>query len=144
MATGTNTAFNHTTKLVGDGTIDFSAHTFKVVACSTTPVVTNTLKSQLSASTNLAAATKTLASTTWTTVTTNDAKFDAADITFTASGGSSTVKAFAIYDENTTSPLDALVCFGDVDTAATAITLAAGEKLTLQWNASGIITLTTT
>lgn len=144
MAVGTQLAFNHTAKLIGEGTVNFSTHTFKVVACSAAPVATNTLKSQLTVSTNLAAATKTLASTTWTTTTTNDAKFDAADLTFTASGGSSTISHFAIYDENTTTPLDALVSYGDVDTATASITLAAGEKLQLQWNANGIIRLIVT
>lgn len=141
MATGTNLAFNHTAKLIGSGVINFASHTFKVVACAATPAASSTLKTQLSASSNLAAATKTLGSGTWTTTGTDDAKYDAANVTFTASGGSSTIKAFAIYDENATSPLDALVCYGDVDTSATAITLASGEKLTLSWNASGILKL---
>jgi len=141
MATGTNLAFNHTTKLIGNGTIDFAAHTFKVILLSATPAATNTLKSQLTAASNLAAATKTLGSVTWTTTSTDDAKFDAADVTFTASGGTSSVKAWAIYDENTTSPLDAPVCYGDVDTAQATVSLAAGEKLKLQFNASGILRL---
>lgn len=144
MATGTQTAFNHTTLLIGNGTIDFAAHTFKVVACSTPPSASNTLKSQLTASTNLSAATITLPTDTWTTTSTNDAKYDAANITFTATG-SSTIKAFVIYDENATSPLDALVSWGYPDTAATStgVVLASGEKLTFNWNASGILTLTT-
>ena len=89
MATGTQTAFNHTTKLIGNGTHNFASHTFKVVACSVTPTAAQTLKSQLTASTNLVAATKTLAGGAWTTTTTNDAKYDANNLTFTASGGSS-------------------------------------------------------
>jgi len=143
MATGTMLAFNQTTKLLGDGAVDFGGHTFKVVACSTLPVATNTLKSQLTASTNLVAATLTLASVTWATVDTNDAEFDAADVTFTASGGSSTIAGFAIFDENLTSPLDGVIFFGDVDTATASITLADGEKLKLVFNANGIARITT-
>jgi len=137
MATGSLVAFNHTTKLIGEGKINFSSHDLRVVACSTPPSAANTLKTQLSAAANLSAATIALTSETWTTVTTNDAKFDAANLTFTATGAS-TIKALAIYNESATSPLDALVAWGYPNTAAvaTGVVLAGGEKLQVVWHAS--------
>ena len=142
MATGTNLVFNHTALLLAQGLLDFqAAGDMRVVACSVLPVATNTLKSNLTVSTNLVAATIALTSESLSTTTTKDAKFDAANVTFTASGGSSTIADFAIYSDAVTSPLDALVLFGDVDTATASITLAIGEKLTIAWNASGIIKL---
>jgi hypothetical protein len=142
MATGTNLVFNHTALLLAQSKLDFTtAGDMRVVACSVLPVATNTLKSQLTVSTNLAAATIALTSEGVSTTSTKDCKFDAANVTFTASGGSSTIAGFAIYTEVATSPLDALVLFGDVDTATASITLAAGEKLTLSWNAAGILKL---
>jgi len=142
MATGTNVVFNHTALLLGQGKADFqAAGDLRVVACSTLPVATNTLKSQLTVSTNLVAATIALTGETLSTTTTKDAKFDAANVTFTASGGSSTIAGFAIYSEVMTSPLDAVLLFGDVDTGTASIVLAAGEKLALAWNANGILKL---
>lgn len=137
MATGTNIAFNHTARLLGDGVFDLGNDVFKVMALSATPTAAMTLKSQVTAATNLSAATITLTDS-WVTTATDDAKYDASNVTFTATGAS-TIRAWCIYDDTTTSPLDGLVVFGDVDTAATAITLANGEKLQLSFNASGIL-----
>lgn len=62
------------------------------------------------------------------------------DLTLTASGG--TVGAFRyvyIYDDTPTSPADPLICYFDY---GSSITLADTETLDIQFNASGLFTLT--
>ena len=83
----------------------------------------------------------TMASVTWGQ-TSGTATFDAADTTWTASGGSivsrrAVVRAIGTFN----SQVDPLVCSILMDTTPADITLTAGNTLTLQWNASGIFTL---
>lgn len=143
MATGTNLAFNHTAKLILDGTIQFTtAKDLRVVACSATPVATNTVRANLTECSNLSTNPIALTSESVTTTATDDGKFDAANVTFTATGAGTTIKAFAIYAEAVTSPLDVLVCYGkSVATGTAGVTLAAGETLQFAWNANGILQL---
>lgn len=79
----------------------------------------------------------TLANVAVTTVTTNDAKFDADDITWSASGGS-IAAAFAIL-YNDTDANDPPVAFIDFDGTQTA---ADGTEFKVAWNAGGIFTFT--
>lgn len=145
MATGTQTAFNHTAKLVGQKLIDFASDTWKIMALATPPAGTETVATALSAAANLASATLTLATTaiSWTTTNTDDAKFDGPDLTFTASGGSSTIKAYAVINASITSPASPPISWGYPDTAktSTGVVLADTETWKLQWNASGIMRL---
>ena len=143
MAAGTNVAFNHTALLIGNGKIDFANDAFEIMLASTLPVVGNTLKSQITV-TNIHVLNSNLIALTesWATVATDDAKFDAGDITFTNNATTaSTVAGFCVYNQSATNPLDAVVCFGRVDTANATITLAVNEKLKFAFNASGIIQL---
>ena len=72
-----------------------------------------------------------------TTVTTNDAKFDADDTAWTASGGSITASYGILYNNtDTNSPP---VAFIDFDGSKTA---GDGTSFTIVWNASGILTFT--
>lgn len=72
-----------------------------------------------------------------TTVTTNDAKFDADDTAWTASGGSITASYGILY--NSTDADSPPVAFIDFDGSKSA---GDGTNFTIVWNASGILTFT--
>lgn len=141
------TFYNSAKEYIGDGTIDLDTHTFKVLLTSssyTPSATTHTVKAdvtnELSTANGYTAGGATLGSVTWTlsgaTVT-----FDAADTTWTASGGSIVARYAVIYDDTTTSPADALIAYILLDTTPTDVTTTTGNTLTLAWNASGIFTL---
>lgn len=66
-------------------------------------------------------------------------KFDANDLTITASGGAlAAFRYIYVYDDTPTSPADPLVCVID---NGSAISLASGESVTIAWNAAGIFTI---
>jgi hypothetical protein len=67
----------------------------------------------------------------------NDAAFDAADVTWSASGGSISASYAIVY--NDTDANDPPVCFIDFGGAATA---GDATDFKLIWNASGIVTFT--
>ena len=72
-----------------------------------------------------------------TTVTTNDAKFDANDVTWTASGGAITASYAILYnDTDSNDPPVAFIDFGASESAGD------GTDFKLIWNASGIFTFT--
>lgn len=75
-----------------------------------------------------------------TTVTTNDAKLDADDITVTATGGTIGPASYAvIYDDaHASDVLLAFITFGSPQTATV------GMDLVITWNANGIFTWTVT
>jgi hypothetical protein len=72
-----------------------------------------------------------------TTVTTNDAKFDANDASWTATGGSITASYAILY--NDTDANDPPVAFINFDGSQSA---GDGTDLKIVWNASGIFTFT--
>jgi hypothetical protein len=72
-----------------------------------------------------------------TTVTTNDAKFDADDIVWSASGGAITASYGILYNNtDTDSPPVAFIDFDGSQSAGD------GTDFTIAWNASGILTFT--
>ena len=79
----------------------------------------------------------TLSNVAVTTVTTNDAKFDADDVTWTASGGAITASYGIIYNDTDTD--DPPVAFIDFDGSQSA---GDGTDFKIIWNASGIVTFT--
>lgn len=79
----------------------------------------------------------TLANVAITTVTTNDAKFDADDVVWSASGGSITASYGILYnDTDTDDPPVAFIDFGGSESAGD------GTDFKIVWNASGIVTFT--
>lgn len=73
------------------------------------------------------------------TVTTNDAKFDANDVTWSASGGSIAASYAILYnDTDSNDPPVAFIDFGGSQAAG------AGTDFKVVWNASGILTFTVT
>ncbi len=139
------TFYNSFREYVADGTIDLDTHTFKVmlVASGYTPSTAHTVKTdvtnELSTANGYTAGGATLASVTWGH-SGGTATFDAADTTWTASGGSIVARYAVIYDDTAAS--DELVAYILLDTTPADVTTTAGNTLTLQWNASGIFTLT--
>jgi len=78
-----------------------------------------------------------LTGVTVTTVTTNDAAFDANDVTLTASGGSIAAAFGIIYnDTDTDDPPVAFINFDGTETAGD------GTDFRIVWNAAGIFTFT--
>ncbi len=72
-----------------------------------------------------------------TTVTTNDAKFDANDVTWTASGGAIAASYAILYnDTDANDPPVAFIDFGGSESAGD------GTDFKIIWNASGIFTFT--
>lgn len=82
-----------------------------------------------------------LSSITWSQ-TGGTATFDAADTAWTASGGSIVARRAVIRIVGTfNSQVDPLIASILLDTTPADVTTTAGNVLTLQWNASGIFTL---
>jgi hypothetical protein len=134
--------YNHTTARFANGA-NAVGDTYKLMLCSAATFD--------AANTTLASITKTeisgngyttggatLANVAVTTVTTNDAKFDADDVSITASGGSIAASHAILY--NDTDADDPPVAFLNFDGTITA---TAGVPFVVQWNASGIVTFTT-
>lgn len=76
-----------------------------------------------------------LSGVTVTTITTNDAKFDADDVTLTASGGTIDASYGILFnDSDTDDPPVAFIDFGGAESAAD------GTDFVVVWNAAGIFT----
>ncbi len=134
--------YNHTARLFAAGE-NAEGDTYKVklystatfAAADTTLVgITGT---EATTGTGYVAGGETLANVSVTTVTTNDAKFDADDVTWTAAGGSITAAFAVIY--NDTDANDPPIAFIDFDG-----TQSAGDTTDFKvvWNANGIFTFT--
>lgn len=139
--------YNHTTAKILDGSFAVG-DTYKVTlysafsfdATDTTKTTAESGGTQLSTANGYTQDSKTLANVAVTTVTTNDAKFDADDVTWTASGGSigPAVGALIYNDTDANDPPVAYVDFGGSQTAGD------GTDFKIIWNANGIITVTYT
>jgi len=140
----TVTLYNQTARDFADGSHPAS-NTFKVALldASGTVTATNTVWSDVSANevsgNGWTAGGETLASVSVTTITTNDSKFDAADISVTAIGGAiGPAENAVIYDASDSNSLIAHIAFGEAKTADT------GTDFKITWNASGIFTWSVT
>jgi hypothetical protein len=135
--------YNHTTARFASGA-NAAGDTYKLMLCSaaTFTAANTTLasitKTEISGN-GYTAGGATLASVAVTTVTTNDAKFDANDVSITASGGSIAATHGILY--NDTDADDPPVAFLNFDGTITA---SDGVPFVVQWNANGIVTFTTT
>lgn len=134
--------YNHTAAKFADGSF-IPGDTYKVMLCTaaTFTAADTTLagitKTEHSNANGYTTGGATLANVAVTTVTTNDAKFDADDVTWTASGGPITASYAIIYnDTDTNDPPLAFIDFGGSESAGD------GTDFKLVWNASGIFTWT--
>lgn len=142
MATGTVTLYNNAKLKMVDGTIDLDNDSFKVILLSNSHsfVATHTQLSDVSANeiatgNGYTQQTKTLSSINLSesggTVT-----FDAADVSWTASGGSITASHAVVYDDTTTGDLLLFgITFSAEESAGT------GTDFNIIWDASGIFTM---
>lgn len=139
--------YNHTTAKFADGsfavgdtyTINlYSAFTHDATA--TTKTAAESGATQLTTANGYTQNAKNLANVAVSTVTTNDAKFDADDVTWTASGGDIGPARYALLfnDTDANDPPVLSIDFGANFTANT------GTDFKITWNASGIITFTYT
>lgn len=129
---------------LGATPLDMNSDTFKMmlVTSSYTFAATHTVKTditnELSTANGYTAGGATLASLVFSQ-TSGTAKWDAADVTWTASGGSLVFRRGVIYDDTAASdPVILSVLF---DTTPADITIASGDTYQVAWNASGIFTL---
>jgi hypothetical protein len=140
----TITIYDSFTEAVGDGRIDLDTDTFKValLTSSYTPSMAHDqyedLTNQLSTANGYTAGGATLGSVTWAQ-TSGSAKFDAADVVWTASGAGITARYAVIYDDTATGK--ELVAYILLDDSPADVTATAGNTLTLTFSASGIFTL---
>jgi hypothetical protein len=140
------TLYDHTTARFLSGA-NAAGDSYKINLYSTLPAnATATTKAaaesgatQISTANGYTQDTKTLTGVAVTTVTTNDAKFDADDVSWTASGGSIAAAFAMVYNDTDTD--DPPVFRIDFDGTITATT---GVPFVIEWNASGIFTVTYT
>lgn len=134
--------YNHTAKLFAEGS-NAAGDTYKVklYSAATFDATDTTLAgvggTEATTGTGYTAGGATLASVAVTTVTTNDAKFDADDVTWTASGGPITASYAVIYNDSDTD--DPPLAFIDFDGSQSA---GDGTEFKIVWNANGIFTFT--
>lgn len=134
--------YNHTAKLFAEGS-NASTDTYKLkLYTSATFDATNTTLAGITgtestAGTGYLAGGQALANVAVTTVTTNDAKFDADDVVWSALGGPITASYGVIY--NDTDANDPPIAFIDFDGSQSA---GDGTDFKVVWNANGIFTFT--
>lgn len=134
--------YNHTAKLFADGS-NAVGDTYKVklyssatftAADTTLAGITGT---EATTSTGYTAGGQSLANVSVSTVTTNDAKFDADDLVWAASGGPITASYAVIYnDTDANDPPLAFIDFGGSQSAGDT------TDFKIVWNANGIFTFT--
>lgn len=134
--------YNHTAKRFADGS-NAVGDTYKVLlATSATFSAANTTLAgitytEVANGNGYTTGGTTLTNVAVTTVTTNDAMFDADDASWTASGGSITASYGILYNStDANSPPVAFIDFGGSQTAGD------GTQFKIVWNASGLFTFT--
>lgn len=137
--------YNTFRKYMADGTIDLDTDTFKISAhtSSYTPSATShtvyaDLTNELATANGYTSGGATLGSVTWTQ-STGTVTFDAADIVWTASGGSLVTRTYVIRKSGTANTIVNPLMLYITDSADTTTTT--GNMLTITLNASGIFTL---
>jgi len=136
--------YNHTAKLFADGSLAVGdTYKVKLLSAATFDATHTTLAAtggtEATGGTGYTAGGQALANVAVTTVTTNDAKFDADDVTWTASGGSITASYAIIY--NDTDADDPPLAFIDFDGSQSA---GDGTDFKIVWDASGVFSFTVT
>ncbi len=134
--------YNHTAAKFADGSFA-AADTYKVklLTAATFDATHTTLAgtggTESTTATGYTAGGQALTGVAVTTVTTNDAKFDADDLVWTASGGSIVASYGILYnDTDANDPPVAFIDFGGSESAGS------GTDFIIVWNASGIFTWT--
>ena len=148
MAAGAFTFYNQFAELVADGTIDLDNDTFKLAlldsgyspsAASTTFSVVD--EDEISGS-GYSAGGETLTSVSWSQ-TAGVATFDAADVEYTADGGTITAR-YAVLHDTTVGGAGDLIGYFLLDSTPADVSVTDGNTLTIQWHEDGIFTLDVT
>ena len=141
------TFYNSFREYIADGTIDLDTDTFKVTlhTSSYTPSTAHTvyadLTNELSTANGYTNTGQALGTVTWGHIG-GTATFNADDTIWTASGGSIVARYAVIRKDGTANAIvSPLICYILLDTAPADVTATTGNTLTLQWNGSGILTL---
>lgn len=134
--------YNHTAKRFASGeNASGDAYKLKLYASTAFDAAATTLASvtgeEATAGTGYTAGGNSLTNVTVTTVTTNDSKFDADDVVWTATGGPITASFGVLY--NDTDASDPPLAFINFDGSQSA---GDGTDFKVVWNASGIFTFT--
>jgi hypothetical protein len=134
--------YNHTAKLFAEGSnVPGDTYKVKLYTAATFTASHTTLAgvggTEATTGTGYTAGGPSLVNVAVTTVTTNDARFDADDVTLTASGGSITASFGVIY--NDTDANDPPLAFIDFDGSQSA---GAGTDFKIIWDANGIFSFT--
>jgi hypothetical protein len=148
MAAGKWKLYNATKEYIGDGTIDLDTNTFNIAlftSASNANTLSNSvladLTNQVAGGTGYTTGGQALTSVTWSQ-TGGTATFDAANVEWTAASGSITARFAVIYRTGTVNTVtDALVAVCLLDTTPADVTATDGNKLQINFNASGIFTL---
>lgn len=146
MAAGAFTFYDSFSEAIGDGTIDLDTDTLNVALFTSTYSPSASADTTYSALTNevatangYTASGEALTSVTWAQ-TGGVATLDTADSQWTASGGSITARYAVVYSVTATG--NDLIGYFLLDNTPADVTATDGNTLTIQWNASGILTLT--
>lgn len=134
--------YNHTARRFASGeNASGDTYKLKLYASTTFDAAATTLASvtgeETTAGTGYIATGKALTNVAVTTVTTNDAKFDADDVVWTAAGGPITASFGVLY--NDTDANDPPLAFINFDGSQSA---GDGTDFKVVWNANGIFTFT--
>lgn len=138
----TISAYNHTAAKFADGSFAVGdTYKLKLLTAATFDATHTTLAAtggtEVAGANGYTTGGQALTNVAVTTVTTNDAKFDADDATWTASGGSLTASYGILFcDTDVDDPPVAFIDFGGSKSAGD------GTQFKVVWNASGIFTFT--
>ena len=142
--TVTVSLYNHTTQRFANGSNSVSdTYKLKLLTAATFDATHSTLAAtggtEVANGNGYTTGGQALTSVVVSTVSTNDASFDADDVTWSASGGAITASFGILYnDTDSNDPPVAFIDFGDSETAAD------GTSFIVVWNASGILTFIVT
>lgn len=146
MAASATRIYSSAKESIFENVIDMDTHTFKcqLHTSSYTPnlnthTVRADLTNELSTAVGYTAGGATLGSIT-SAASSGTYTWDAADVQWTATGGSIVARNSVIYDDTPSSPLDPLLLYVLLDTTPADVTATDGNTFTIQWNASGIFT----
>lgn len=130
--------YNHTAKLFAEGSLNYT-DTYQVILCTaatfdaTNTTLAGITYTEVANANGYTTGGQSLANVTVATVTTNDASFDADDVTWTASGGSIIASYALLYNDTLAGdPPLALIDFGQSEEAGD------GTEFKIVWNTSGI------
>jgi hypothetical protein len=146
MAAGAWAVYNEAKKYIGNGTLKLNTakritlHTSASNANTATVSIYSELTNEVTEANGYSSSGKALANIVWTVgATAGQYKFDADDVIWTGTGGSISNIKFAVISNTSGGASGLLLCRSQLSSAQ--FTLSSGNTLTLQMNASGILTL---